>query len=385
MALLWLLIFLSFGCGDKSGNETPETPEVPEVPEKPEKPDPPVPTETHVRFDNNTVWKDTEGNKIEAQGGNIIKVGDVYHWFGMEFPIWKAVNHYTSTDLTKWTKQAPALKPGMGDLPFGATHWVGRPYVMWNPNTSLFVMAVEWNAPVEATRNHICFLTSPSINGPWTYHASKRIATLPDASDTQYSLGDLGVYVEGSAAYLLYTFDKGQTNYAQAILRLDTDFMTPLPPTPDNYEEFYGIGWKAGVQEAASIIKRGLVYYYFTSLCNGWLSSETRYRTSTTVTSATNDWTENRIVPTSPASNNSFNTQHDFIIPVTGSSATTYIYCGDRWNNMKSEVGGIGQYQWFPLTFDESSEIPVPTINAPDYNSNGGDWSLNLITGEWNK
>lgn len=379
-----MLSLLLMGCGDKPGNAIPETPDTPELPD----PDPGADPDRAL-FDNNSVWKDIEDNKIEAQGGNIIKVGTRYHWFGMEFPIWKAVNHYSSADLMNWTKHPPALTPGMGDLPFGATHWVGRPYVMWNPNTALFVMAVEWNAPVPETRNHICFLTAPSIDGPWSYHAAKKIAMLPDASGTQYSLGDLGVYVEDDEAYLLYTFDKGmeihgERNYAQAILKLDTDFMTPLPPTPENYEEFFGVGWKAGVQEAAAIIKRESLYYYFTSLCNGWFSSETRYRTSSTVTSATNDWTENSIVPTSPASSNSFNTQHDFIIPVTGSSATTYIYCGDRWNNMKSEVGGIGQYQWFLLTFD-SSDIPVPTINAPDFDKNGGDWSLNLITGEWNK
>lgn len=365
------IVLASLGCGDKVGKGATET-----------KYQPAKEIATHAIFDNNSVWIDKDNNEIEAQGGNIIKVGSTYHWFGMEFPIWKAVNHYTSTDLMNWTKQAPALTPGMSGLPFGTAHWVGRPYVMWNPNTSLYVMAIEWNAPVPSTRNHFCFLTSSSINGPWTYHESKRIATLPDADGTRYSLGDLGVYVEDKTAYLLYTFDKGQANYAQAILKLDTDFMTPLPPTPDNYEEFYGIGWKAGVQEAAAIFKRGPVYYYFTSLCNGWLSSQTRYRTSSSVTSASNDWTENKIVPTSPSSSNSFNTQHDFIISVTGSSATTYIYCGDRWNNMNNKVGGVGQYQWFPISFD-SSDIPVPTINAPDYDTNGGDWYLNLTTGEW--
>ncbi len=332
-----------------------------------------------VTIDNRAVWRDTNGQEIKAQGGGIIEVGGAYHWFGPDFGgagdyRFYAINHYSSPDLKTWTKHAPALRPGMAGVPFSGTSWVGRPWVMWNPNDGRFVMAIEWGGG-GGVRNQYAFLTSPSIDGPWTYQSSKLIRRLRDIHGVEYNLGDMGVYTEGSSAWLLYTFDKPQPNYAQAILKLASDFMTPLAPAAGNYVEFSGGTWQAGVQEAASVFKRDGRYYYFTSLCNGWKSSQTRYRTAT---SMAGPWTSNAVVPTNPPSSNSFNTQHDFVLPIAGPT-TTYVYFGDRWSNFRTPTGSedTGRYGWFPLSFDASG---VPTINAPNYAANGGDWQLELGT-----
>lgn len=334
-----------------------------------------------ITIDNNSVWRDTDGQNIKAQGGGIIQVGAVYHWFGPDFGgtgdyKFYAINRYTSRDLKNWTKQTPALTPGMPGLPFGAGSWVGRPWVMWNPNDSRFVMAVEWGGGGEI-RNQYAFLSATSIEGPWTYHSDKLIKRLPDRENVAYNLGDMGVYSEGGSAWLLYTFDKPEPNYAQAILKLGPDFMTPLPPVAPNYVEFSGGKWMAGVQEAAAVFKRNGTYYYFTSLCNGWKSSPTRYRTAT---SMAGPWTANAIVPTNPSSGDSFNTQHDFVLPITGTTDTTYVFFGDRWNNFRASTGAadVGLYAWYPLSFGSTG---VPTINAPNYAANGGDWQLEVGDG----
>eukprot|EP01046_Picozoa_sp_COSAG06_P086323 COSAG06_NODE_32934_length_498_cov_0.491228_1_plen_83_part_10 len=31
---------------------------------------------------NGAAWFDTDGNQIEAHGGNILKIDGVYHWYG---------------------------------------------------------------------------------------------------------------------------------------------------------------------------------------------------------------------------------------------------------------------------------------------------------------
>ncbi|HMJ14899.1 MAG TPA: family 43 glycosylhydrolase, partial [Polyangiaceae bacterium] len=330
-----------------------------------------------VTIDNQAIWRDTDGQEIKAQGGGIIEVGGVYHWFGPDFGgagdyHFYAIQHYSSPDLKTWTKRAPALRPGMAGVPFSSTSWVGRPWVMWNPNDNRFVMAIEWGGG-GGVRNQYAFLTSPSIDGPWTYQSAKLIRRLRDTQGVEYNLGDMGVYTEGNSAWLLYTFDKPQPNYAQAILKLGGDFMTPLAPVAGNYVEFSGGTWQAGVQEAAHVFKRNGRYYYFTSLCNGWKSSQTRYRTAA---SMAGPWTSNAIVPTNPPSSNSFNTQHDFVLPIPG-PATTYVYFGDRWSNFRAPTGSddTGRYGWFPLSFDATG---VPTINAPNYAANGGDWQLQI-------
>ena len=340
---------------------------------------------SRVLIDNGFAWTDTNGEVIKAQGGSIIRSGSLYHWFGPAFGGYKdysfyAINHYTSPDLKNWTKLSPALAPGMPGIPFTQSSWIGRPWVMWNPNTSLFVMVIEWTGPGgnAAVRNRYAFLTAASINGPWTYQSSKLISNLTDSNNVSYPLGDLGVYSEGGEAWLLYTFDKPQPNYSQAILKLGSDFMTPLPhTTAGSYVEFTGGTWRPGVQEAAGVIKKGTTYYYFTSLCNGWKSSETRYRTAP---SMAGPWTANAIVPTSPASANSFNTQHDFVLPIVGTNSTTYVYVGDRWSNFTNDTTTTSRNAWYPLTF---SATGVPVINAPDYSANGGDWELDAVAGTW--
>ena len=336
-------------------------------------------------IDNESIWKDIDGNEIKAQGGCIFKSGDLYHWFGAKFEkpnSWfHAINHYISSDLKKWTKLAPSITPGMSGIPFVQSSWVGRPWVMWNPNTNQFVMVLEWGGGGQINvQNQIVFFTSTSLNGPWTYHNDKLIKNLPDVNGTMtYKIGDVGVYSEGGNAYLLYTFGKPEKNYAQAILKLGPDFMTPLSSSLGNYTEFFSganTNW-VNEQEAAAIFKKGNIYYYLTSGCSGWNSSNTRYRTST---SMAGPWSSSALVLTNSSSITvtSFNTQHDLILPIIGTLETTYIYIGDRWTTF-TDIG-VGRNAWFPLTFTATG---VPVINALDYNVNGGDWLLNLTTGTW--
>eukprot|EP01047_Picozoa_sp_COSAG01_P101765 COSAG01_NODE_31448_length_597_cov_1.991968_1_plen_85_part_01 len=63
---------------------------------------------------NGAAWFDTDGNQIEAHGGNILKIDGVYHWFGatkkeLEYKgkpcvaeCSLGINLYTSSDLMTW-------------------------------------------------------------------------------------------------------------------------------------------------------------------------------------------------------------------------------------------------------------------------------------------
>lgn len=371
-------------------------------------------------FDNDSVWKDAANNPIAAQGGCIVKISSTYHWFGVEYQAgtthFNAINHYTSTDLVTWTKQTAALTP---NTDFPATKWVGRPYVMINNNAGVpaaqkYVMVVEKGDSSPATRNTYAFLTASAIGGPWTYQSAKTIGSLPNpviGGTDAYTLGDLSAYSDGTTAWLLFTFDKGASNGAQGILKLGMDFMTPTSYTgTGNYKEFYSSdpnAWNLGFRrEAACMINKGGTYYYFTSNTRGWSSSQTAYRTLTSSSATSGTWSaQSDLLSNYPAGNytsvTSFNTQNDFMVPVAGSSATTYLYCGDRWSNFYDpganpvdylhNHNSTGLNDWFPLTFDTSTSPATPILNAPNYNNNlsgdgtgnGGDWILNLTTGEW--
>lgn len=196
-------------------------------------------------------------------------------------------------------------------------------------------------------------------------------------SGKTFTMGDMGGFQdEDGNAYLAYTFDKLETNRTQAIVKLDpANFRRILPPSKGGYmAEFQG-----EVREAAGIIKREGTYYYFTSQCRGWKPSVTKYRMAKNMSGP---WSDPKELITDPSAEFTYRTQHDFVLPVTGKKSTEFIYCGDRWHicNPADYDGVIGLYAWFPIVFDKEG---VPSLKAPKYAENGGDWLLNATSGSW--
>lgn len=139
-------------------------------------------------------------------------------------------------------------------------------------------------------------------------------------------------------AYLLYTFDKNEANGYQAIVKLSPDFRRVLSPREGGViAEFPKPG--SNCREAAAMFKRAATYYYIMSETRGWRPSNTWYRTASSVGPVA-QWSALLQVAVTPAGDAySFRTQHDFVLPFTGSSTTTYIYCGDTNWNGKADNG----------------------------------------------
>lgn len=335
----------------------------------------------NMLIDNNTVWKDTNGDPIVAQGGCIVKVGDTYNWIGPEINRrsgfgFHSFNRYTSIDLKNWEKQNPIIKPDMDNIPFSKDSWVARPWIFHHEETSSFVMYCEWNDGKDEIRNNqIAVLTASDISGPWI--CDTIYYRLPDSEGNTFPMGDIGGFQDDDGnAYILYTFDKGGANRSQSIVKLDpVDYKRVMSYSEGGYVAEFS----DSEREAASIIKRNGVYYYFTSACLGWAPSKTKYRTAQSMTGI---WSEEKDVITDPENSMSFQTQHDFVLPIVGSEQTTFLYCGDRWSvcHPNNYDGTVGLYAWYPLEFSEQG---VPIIRAENYEKNGGDWFLNIQTGEW--
>lgn len=341
-----------------------------------------------AQIDNNSVWKDADGQEIKAQGGCILEDAGTYHWIGPAFEAenfnFRSINHYVSADLETWKKQAPILSPdmpGLSAVPLSATSWVGRPWVMKHAAGD-YVMWIEAGKPANgAYRNRYAIFHAAALSGPWAFDTV--YASLPDSTGTQQSLGDLGAFhdVGTGNAYLLYTLDKVEANGYQAIVKLSPDFRRVMKPADGGVvaefpkTEYYG-------QEAAAMFKRGALYYHIMSDTRGWRPSVARYRTASRIgpASAWSPLKELKMQPSGDAY--SFRTQHDFVLPIAGSGATTFVYCGDRWSlfGETDYNGALGRQAWFPLTFDAAE---APTLNAPGFAANGGDWNLDLRTGAW--
>jgi hypothetical protein len=297
------------------------------------------------------VWRDTQAKEIINFCGNILQKGDTFYWYGWN-KYSKTVQVYSSKTLASnsWKKEAVLINDGK---------FHGRPDVIYNPSTSNYVMIVKFSSPIG--RDGIQYLTSPSPTGPFTTQLYEHKVL---NGGEGVNMGDKGLYQDDDAAqtaYLLVTTDDGgNVNGTTKIVRLKPDYIG---------QEAVMQSWtvNTGRREAQAIVRRNGIYYLTSSATAGWNSSTTRYRTAASIEG---QWSGLADVRTSPASADSFNTQHDFVLKITGTMGTSYMYAGDRWSE---DTGvGYGWAGWYPMSFNAKG---VPSINGIET------WSIDTVTG----
>ncbi|MEV6850358.1 family 43 glycosylhydrolase [Actinoplanes sp. NPDC051411] len=268
-----------------------------------------------------TVWYDTSGNVIQAHGGGITKVGSTYYWLGEDKTNgspFQNIKCYSSTDLKNWAFVRNVLtRQSSGDL--GPNRIVERPHVIYNAATSTYVMYMHIdNANYSERKAGVA--TSGSVCGAYTYRGSAK----PLGHD---SLDD-SLFLDGSTGYFM---SEDRTNQKLQIYRLSADFLSisALVKTLNQYE-------------APSMAKIGSTYYIFGSHLTGWSTNDNQYATAGSITGT---WSSFRSF--APSGTNTCNSQATWIMPVAGSSRTSYIFMGDRWNS-----GNLtdSRYIWEPLT-----------------------------------
>jgi len=301
---------------------------------------------------NGVVWYDTNGNEIWCNGGHMIREGDTFYWVGYETAprrVWN-IKLYSSNNLADWKFENDIIqKQG----PFGILGWAGRPALLHNRKTGKYVVVFEADSS-QWRRHKVGFAVCDTINGRY-----ELVGYYPPEGSR--STGDQSVYQEGDDAYLACTMDKdiGDTKYLNqslAIFRLKPDYLGMGEKVYEGFENVNGRPSTAPrnqtSREASHIIRVGGMYYWFSSGLEGWNSTETKYATAA---SLAGPWSELRVLPTEPTSRDSFNTQHDFIIPVTGSKTTTHVYVGDRYSQWTRK--GTGRNIFLPLLWKDGAPM----------------------------
>jgi beta-xylosidase len=295
---------------------------------------------------NDVTWKDTTGKEILSQGGGMMKMGSTYYWYGNSFN--GGVSLYTSPDLAHWTFVKLVLK---------RSGWLGRPDVIYNATTKKYVLVVEVSGAANG-RNQIGYATADAPDGDFVFLKA-------DPKPTPCcTMGDHSVFQDTDGkAYLVYTYDANGVNTAEGISPLGDDYLSIGTQQAS-------VPVEGGSCEADNLLHVGNTYYWITSNCAGWDSSATVYRTSTDL----KNFGPVQTMTTTPNSDNSFDTQVDFVITVVGTKATSYIYAGDRYSQFTSTPDNMGKNAWYPLTFDANGK---PTLHGDKT------WSIDAYTGEW--
>ena len=332
------------------------------------------PAQAAVTVTNGTQFTDTSGNIVHAHGGGVLQVGSYYYWFGENRntdDTFKAVSAYRSTDLRTWEFRGDVLTQSSASELQSAK--IERPKVIYNASTGKFVMWMHKETAADYGEARSAVASSSTVDGAYTYHGSFR-------PQNTYMSRDITLYNDNGTAYMISAADE---NYDLMIYRLSADFLS-IASVVGNF-------WDGGHREAPALFKRGSTYFMLTSAATGWSPNQAQYATASSIAGPWTGWTN-------VGDGTTFSSQPTYVLPIQGTSGTSYLYMGDRWAGAWGGRVNDSSYVWLPISFPSSTSMSLswyPTItidvaagtvtgNAPVYfridNVNSGK-AMDVVSG----
>ncbi|MCG8307367.1 MAG: family 43 glycosylhydrolase [Cytophagales bacterium] len=348
-------------------------------------------------FRPGAIWGDNNGVHINAHGGGILLMGDVYYWYGEHKIEGEAGNRahvgvhcYSSKDLYNWKDEGIALSvvnQSGHDIEKGCI--LERPKVIFNEKTGKYVMWFHLELKgkgYDAARTGVAIADSPA--GPFAFVKSFRpnkgvwpvnayafhkeqvgrdvkdkycggLGCLPAHVDSVNILGrdfkngqmarDMNLFVDDDGkAYHIYSSEENSTLH---ISQLTDDYLS--------YSGRYARAFPNRYMEAPAMFKCNGKYYLIASGCTGWRPNAAR---SAVADNILGPWIELGNPCRGANANLTFHSQSTYVLPVNAEKGE-FIFMGDRWT---PENAIDGRYIWLPLTFENDE----PVIRWED------EWSL---------
>lgn len=347
---------------------------------------------------NGQLWLDTDGHHINAHGGNIIRYGKTYYWYGENRPYSggsteAGISVYSSQDLMTWKNEGVALATSTEaghDIQRGCI--MERPKVIYNKKTRKFVMLFHLELRgrgYEAAR--VAFAVSDLPTGPFRFIRSQRIhanqwpfdmdeaairaAQQTDASQWKEWWTDAwrrevekGMYLwrdmkggQMSRDMTVYVDDDGKAYHITSSQENLTLLVSELT---DDYLDFtgkYNMVAPGGQNEAPCILKHKGTYWLICSGCTGWSPNEARMFSAKSIWGP---WQQHPSPFVGVAQGN-----HDMPANKTFGAQGTYIYkmngkpvfMADIWNPRHLSQS---LHLWLPIEFDAQG---TPVIRWKDH------------------
>ncbi|MEY8685531.1 family 43 glycosylhydrolase [Bacteroides sp. AN502(2024)] len=327
------------------------------------------------------VWRDTEGNVINAHGGGVLYHGGKYYWFGEHRPesgfvTEKGINCYSSIDLLNWNYEGvvlPVSSTEGSDIEKGCI--MERPKVIYNKKTGKFVMWFHLElkgrgyessraavAVSDSPAGPYCFIRSDRVNsGIYPLNMTKkqkRIKWNPSEykewwTPKWYDAVEKGMFVkrdlEGgqmSRDMTLFVDDDGK---AYHIYSSEDNLTLQIAELTDDYLSHTGAYiriFPGGHNEAPVIFKKDGVYWMITSGCTGWKPNKARLLTATAIMG---EWRQLAMNPcVGENADQTFGGQGTFILSLP--EKEQFIFMADSWCP-KSLADS--RYIWLPIRFNE--------------------------------
>ena len=290
-----------------------------------------------VVITNATQFTDTTGAVVHAHGGGVLNVGAYYYWLGENRNpdnTFKAVSVYRSADLKTWEFRTNALtQSSAAELQVAN---IERPKVIYNSTTRKFVMWMHKENGKDYNEARAAVAVSDTIDGNYTWQGSFRPPSGTTSRDQTLFTDD-----DGTA----YQITATANNADLSIFRLTADYT--------GYDTLVANPWPGSFREAPALFKRNGVYFMLTSGTSGWNPNQQRYATAT---SLAGPWT----AMADAGNDTTYGSQTAFVLPVQGTSGTSYLYLGDRWGNSIGGTVNDSKYVWAPITFPTNTTIALP-------------------------
>jgi len=317
------------------------------------------------------IWRDTDGNPINAHGGGVLRHEGVYYWYGesktgrtylpdankswggtrVDF---SGVSCYTSTNLHDWKREGIVLAPVAGDesRDLAASQVVERPKVIFNRTTKQFVMWMHIDsANYAAARAGVAVSAAPA--GPFKYLGSFRpnAGVWPENASAEDRVPartnhlardfEAGQMARDSTLFVdddgqAYHFYSSEENPTMHVSLLTPDYLRPA----GKYRRIF-IGRS---MEAPAVFKRQGKYYFIGSGCTAWAPNPARCAVAD---SPWGPWRELGNPCVGEEADTTFRSQGTFVLEVA-EAEPAFIFIADRWNQWDL---ADSRYVWLPLEF----------------------------------
>lgn len=311
--------------------------------------------ETRAAFNPGVVWRDENGNAINAHGGGVTFFEGTYYWYGEHKVPGKIDSHhgdfadggvhaYSSTDLVRWKDEGIVLpvqeEDPQRELAYGCT--LERPKVLFNERTRTFVMFFKYYPRGTGyDTGYVGVATAASPTGPFLFRHTFLGADSPKGS------GDFAMFQDIDGAVYHLTVRKPDRVFC--IGKLRDDYLFPEGP----YRVVAGIPLKT---EAPAVMRRVGKYYLIGSGSSGWMPNAARAFVADSI-GGPYESTGNPCVGENPhlglGQDKTFGGQISFLLPVVG-KREAFIGMFDIW---KPDAPSQGLYAWLPVMLENGKPV----------------------------
>jgi beta-xylosidase len=298
--------------------------------------------EKYDSFRPGQLWKDTDGNPIQAHGGGMYYEDGTYYWFGEHGTPGRTkigVMCYSSKDLYNWKKESVALPLAYDDpdhdIAVGCA--LERPKVIYNPATKKYVMWFHLELKgqgYDAARSAVA--VSDRVIGPYKFLGSFR--------PNKQMARDMTLFVDDGKAYHFYASEDNRT---MQISLLTDDYLKPS----GRYKRIF----IEKVFEAPTVFKHRGRYYFIGSECTAYAPNSAHSAAAPTIWGP---WEELGNPCLGRYANKTFFSQSTYVFPLAGKPGA-FIFMADRW--VPAEMDGQkkpgARYVWLPISFEEGRPV----------------------------